>query len=69
VIERTDSVPEAGLAVTYYNGTILTMEGDTPDYVEAVAVKDGRIVAAGTRAAVAAAVGDTRLFQRQTATR
>jgi len=60
VIERTDSVPEAGWAVTYYNGTILTMEGDTPDYVEAVAVKDGRIVVVGTREAVAAAVGDTR---------
>ena len=60
MIERTDSVPEAGWGITYYNGTILTMEGDTPDYVEAVAVRDGRIVVAGTREAVAAAVGDTR---------
>jgi len=60
VIERTDSAPEAGWPLTYYNGTILTMEGDTPDYVEAVAVKDGRILLAGTRAAIAAAVGDTR---------
>ncbi len=30
-------------ATVYYNGDILTMAGDTPDYVEAIVVKDGRI--------------------------
>ena len=49
VIERAHSTP-APSPVVYYNGTILTMDGDTPDYVEAVAVGDGRIVYAGTRA-------------------
>ena len=34
----------------YLNGTILTMERDAPDYVEAVAVKDGKIVHAGSKA-------------------
>ncbi len=34
----------------YFNGTILTMEGDAPDHVEAVAVKDGKIVHAGSKA-------------------
>jgi predicted amidohydrolase YtcJ len=32
------------------NGEILTMEGDEPQYVEAVAVRDGRITFAGARA-------------------
>ncbi|MBF6609650.1 MAG: amidohydrolase [Chryseobacterium sp.] len=32
----------------YYNGDILTMEGDEPQYVEAVAVKDGKILFAGS---------------------
>ena len=40
----------------YVNGSILTMEGDTPKYVEAVAVKDGKIAFVGDRAAAFAAV-------------
>jgi hypothetical protein len=32
----------------YYNGSILTMAGTTPAYVEALAVKDGKIAAVGT---------------------
>ncbi len=44
--------------VVYRNGTILTMDGDTPDYVEAVAVKDGRILYAGTMAGAMAAAGN-----------
>lgn len=44
--------------VVYHNGTILTMDGDTPDYVEAVAVKDGRILYAGTMAGAMAAAED-----------
>jgi predicted amidohydrolase YtcJ len=34
----------------YYGGDIITMEGDTPAYVEAVAVKDGKILFVGTKA-------------------
>ncbi len=44
--------------VVYRNGTILTMDGGTPDYVEAVAVKDGRILYAGTMAGAMAAAGN-----------
>ena len=57
VIERADSMPEPS-PVVYRNGTILTMDGDTPDYVEAVAVKDGRILYAGTMAGAMAAAGN-----------
>ena len=31
----------------YFGGDILTMEGDTPEYVEAIAVKDGKIFSLG----------------------
>ena len=34
----------------YYNGSILTMAGKEPTYVEALAVKDGMIVVAGSKA-------------------
>lgn len=34
----------------YFNGSIITMEGDDPAYVEALAVKDGKILFVGTRA-------------------
>ena len=34
----------------YYGGDILTMEGDTPHYVEAVMVKEGRIIYTGKKA-------------------
>jgi predicted amidohydrolase YtcJ len=57
VIERADSMPEPS-PVVYRNGTILTMDGDTPDYVEAVAVRDGRILYAGTMAGAVAAAGN-----------
>lgn len=34
----------------YYGGDILTMEGDSPQYVEAVIEKDGKIIYAGKKA-------------------
>jgi len=34
----------------YFNGDILTMEGDEPEYVEAVVVKEGKITFTGTLA-------------------
>lgn len=51
---RADAGPPA---VVYHNGTIITMEADTAEYVDAVAVKDGRIAYAGSRDAAIAAVG------------
>jgi predicted amidohydrolase YtcJ len=41
---------EAGSTATmYYGGDIITMEGDQPQYVESVVVKDGRILFAGAK--------------------
>lgn len=36
--------------VIYYGGSIITMEGDTATYVEALAVKDGKILYVGEKA-------------------
>ncbi len=36
----------------YFGGDILTMDGATPSYVEAVVVKDGKIIYVGTKAGV-----------------
>ena len=44
-------------ATIYSGGPVVTMAGDTPETVEAIAVRDGRIVAVGTNAAVAKAAG------------
>ncbi|QWE15859.1 amidohydrolase [Polynucleobacter sp. AP-Nino-20-G2] len=38
----------AGSATLYYNGDIVTMEGDSPKYVETVLVKDDKIAFVGT---------------------
>jgi len=35
--------------VIYYGGDIITMEGDTANYVEAIALKDGKILFVGSR--------------------
>ncbi|MEI7573214.1 MAG: amidohydrolase family protein, partial [Phenylobacterium sp.] len=44
-------------AAVYTGGDILTLAGDAPAYVEALAVKDGKIVAAGTQAEARKAAG------------
>ncbi|MEY3082178.1 MAG: hypothetical protein RJA94_2163 [Pseudomonadota bacterium] len=54
------AVAQAAGAIIYFNGTILTMEGDQPATVEAVAVKDGKIAFAGALDAARAAVGQAR---------
>ena len=41
----------------YFGGDILTMAGDSASYVEALAVKDGRILTTGTKADVMKLVG------------
>jgi len=51
--EDSSSVPAAAKIeadAIYFGGPILTMEGDQPAYVEAVAVDDGRIAFAGGKA-------------------
>ena len=49
----------------YFNGTILTMEGDAPEYAEAVAVKDGKIVFVGSKDKALAAVEGARQIDLQ----
>jgi hypothetical protein len=44
-------------ATVYSGGDILTMVGDQPQYVEALAVRDGRIVAVGSKSDVVKAAG------------
>ena len=36
-------------ATVYYNGDILTMEGEKPSYAQAVVIKDGKILFAGNK--------------------
>ena len=55
---RNASPPEATTTV-YSGGDILTMAGPEPTYVEALAVRDGKILAVGTRNDVAKAAGTT----------
>ncbi len=42
------TVAIAGPATLYYNGDIVTMEGDSPQYVEAVLVRDDKIAFVGS---------------------
>ena len=53
----TGAAPARDPVTIYSGGPIVTMTGDTPETVEAIAVRDGRIVAVGTSAAVAKAAG------------
>lgn len=48
----------ASSAVVYFNGAILTMEGDAPRYADAVAVSDGKIVFVGAKDQALAAAPD-----------
>lgn len=51
--------PLAAAETLYSGGDILTMAGDQPRYVEALAVRDGRIVFAGEKTEARAALGAT----------
>ena len=53
--EKNSKVETA--ATVYFGGDILTMAGEQPQYVEALAVRDGRIIAAGSKADVVKAAG------------
>jgi predicted amidohydrolase YtcJ len=46
----------------YYNGDIITMEGDSANYVEAVALRDGKIVFAGSKAEAEKNQGDSTVM-------
>lgn len=46
----------------YFGGDIITMEGDSASYVEAVGVKDGKIVFAGSKADAEKMQGDSTIM-------
>lgn len=49
--------------VIYYNGDIITMEGDSANYAEAVALKDGKISFVGSKSEAEKLKGDsTKMF-------
>ncbi len=56
----TPSAPPTGSTVLYYGGDILTMDGETPQYVEAVVSRDGKIVFAGKQADAEAQFGNAQ---------
>lgn len=60
------SMGSDGTDAIYFGGKILTMEGDAPQYVEAIAVRDGKIIVVGTKAeTMALKDDDTRLVDLQ----
>jgi hypothetical protein len=61
-----NSQPENAADSIYYGGDIITMEGDSPQYVEALAVKDGKILLVGSKdEAMKFKGGDTKVNDLQ----
>jgi predicted amidohydrolase YtcJ len=52
------TVNEAGKTTMYYGGDIITMEGDSVTYAEAVVVKDGKITFVGSKDEAMKSAGD-----------
>ena len=52
-----NAAPSTPVATVWQGGPIITMAGEQPELVEAIAVRDGRIIAVGTLKAVKAAAG------------
>lgn len=51
--KQKDQIDSITTPITiYHNGDILTMVGETPNYVESLATRDGRILASGTKSDV-----------------
>jgi len=48
--EASKAEPYKLMQTIYYGGDILTMDGDTPNYVEAVVQREGQIIFTGTKA-------------------
>ena len=46
----------------YFNGTILTMEGNAPETVQAVAIKDDKIIQIGSLDALEAVANDSTVL-------
>jgi predicted amidohydrolase YtcJ len=48
--KKKESLTESGRSTLYHGGSILTMAGDTPTYIEALVEQDGKIVFTGSKA-------------------
>ncbi len=51
ICSLVDAAPNTMHQTLYHGGTIITMEGDKPTYVEAVIERDGKIIYAGPKSA------------------
>jgi hypothetical protein len=54
----TPADDKSSKAVMYYGGDIITMEGDSAQYAEAVATKEGKIIFVGSKEEAMKAAGD-----------
>ncbi len=57
-----DSAPASAANAIYFGGGIITMEGDSAHYAEAIAVKDGKIVFVGSKADAEKMKGDSTVM-------
>lgn len=53
---------ESSADAIYYGGDILTMRGETPEYTEAMAIKDGKIFFVGSKAEALKLKGDSTML-------
>jgi len=60
-VSKTDGSSKSADSI-YFGGDILTMEGDRAIYVEAIAIKDGKIVFVGTKAEADRLKNDSTIF-------
>lgn len=56
--EEKTSIADISAATMYYNGDIVTMEGDSATYAEAIVVKDGKILFVGAKDEAMKAAGE-----------
>ena len=56
--EQSDDIPTEPTSTVYFNGDIITMEGDTPEYAEALVSQDGKISFVGSKEAAIEQAGD-----------
>lgn len=54
-----DQEPKSIADSIYFGGDIVTMEGDSPEYIGAIAVKDGKILLTGSRQSARVFQGET----------
>ena len=61
-MKEIEHLSDISQAKVFYNGDIITMEGDKPEYAEAIAVKDGIIIYVGSLEESKKAAGESHLM-------